>query len=150
MTESSRRRARGRSVLYPAMLVLLIADLFLIGVLVGGFSVHSALGLVVVAAVAWHVLGRRRWLGRALRAPGAAGPALWRAVFLGIGFVAVTVSGLVQWSGVAAAKPWHSTSMIVFTVALVLHLIANRRPLGRHLTTAVQGTKRRAMAEPRR
>ncbi|WP_165974667.1 DUF4405 domain-containing protein [Nonomuraea deserti] len=124
------------SWIYPAMLVLVLADLFLIGVLPGGLSVHSVVGLVVASAVALHLVNQRDWIKRTVRRllsrRGLQGTmrrvGIRDGLLLAAG-IALTVTGLVQWSGVPAARPWHSSATVAFLVIAGVHLWGNRRRL---------------------
>ncbi|TDE52837.1 DUF4405 domain-containing protein [Nonomuraea mesophila] len=128
------------SWIYPALLVLVLADLFLIDVLPGGLSVHSLVGLVLVSAVALHLFDQRAWISRTVRRA-LSRRGLHKAVrrvgvrdgSLLIAGLALVVTGLVQWSGVPAAKPWHSTATVAFLITAGVHLWGNRRRLAHRI-----------------
>lgn len=93
--------------------------------------VHVALGLALVALVSAHV-ALRTTLIRAMAAQTrrsttrAPGRRLGGDVLLVACFAVMTLSGLLQWFGVAEAVPWHVTSSYLL-VALALWHAAKRR-----------------------
>ncbi|MEO3890567.1 hypothetical protein [Nonomuraea sp. B5E05] len=128
------------SWIYPAMLVLGLADLFLIGVLPGGLSIHSVVGLAVASVVVLHLVDQRGWIKRTVRRlrsrRGLRGTmrrvGIRDGLLLAAG-IALTITGLVQWSGVPAARPWHSTATVAFLVTAGVHLWGNRHRLARRV-----------------
>ncbi|MGP3936483.1 hypothetical protein [Nonomuraea sp. KM88] len=131
------------SWIYPAMLVLVLADLFLIGVLPGGLSIHSVVGLAVASAVGLHLVDQRGWIKRTARRllsrRGLRGTmrrvGIRDGLLLAAG-IALTVTGLVQWNGVPAARPWHSTATVAFLVTAGVHLWGNRHRLAHRVREA--------------
>jgi hypothetical protein len=77
---------------------------------------HIALGVVWATLAAVHVARRRRIYGVVLR-HGLRRRGIATTALIGTA-LAVTVSGLVQWAGVAAAIPWHAgSSMLLLLLA---------------------------------
>lgn len=112
--------------------------------LAGWFSVpagtvgHVTVGLVFVGWVVLHFLTRQRLLPllwRAARSSRATRQrvATWLAIVTG---AVMTLSGLVQWAGVEAMIPIHSTSSYLTMIAAGWHVWLHRGALRARLRSA--------------
>lgn len=116
----------------PALVTdLPVAVLFVAGwITVLNAPSHLTVGLLFVAVVVAHVGTRPRLLARVRRSLAGRGRAHW--IVNWIAFVAaavMTVSGIVQWAGVRAMMPVHSTSSYLVLLAVGVHVWQRRRPL---------------------
>lgn len=83
---------------------------------------HLAAGLLFVAAVAVHLVTRPTFLAR------SGGHRIVNWITL-VAVAVMTVSGIVQWAGVRAMMPVHSTSSYLALLAIGVHVWQRRRAL---------------------
>ena len=116
--------------------VLLLAGYFTVP---AGTVGHVTVGLVFVAWVVLHFVTRPRLLARLWRAARSSrGTRLRIATWLTIvSAVVMTLSGLVQWAGVEAMIPIHSTSSYLTMIAAGWHVWLHRGVLRARLRRPV-------------
>ena len=132
----------------------LVTDLPVLGLLVLCWLLvpiawaHLATGLALAGLIGVHLRTRPRQVARLPlrdRRPGSArqaGRRLGYGVFLAAA-AAMTVTGLLRWSGVPPQYVWHGGISYLLLTLVVVHLWSIRRPLRARLRT-VSGTGRRA------
>lgn len=111
-----------------------------------GATLHSIVGLAVIAVIAWHVLAHRRWVRSAARKR-LAHPEPTLVVYntvLATTFIIANLSGVLVWvwntGGVVAQV--HNVTGILFVLLVFGHLALN----GRRLATRLRRRPRAATA----
>ena len=90
--------------------------------------VHLATGIAFCVLVPIHLLTRRRFAAAAFTGRVSA----WRTAgvwFLMAMFLAMLVSGVIQWAGSSAAIAWHSGTGVALVVVAAVHVWTRRRRL---------------------
>jgi len=133
---AARRRSRG-TLLRVAIDVVMTGLMFVVFVTSGGpdFTAHTIASLCLIIPVAQHLYVNRtlllatriRWKRQSQRLR------LKSNVLVGLLLALALLTGLLTWTGLTVARPLHAASGQLALVAVVAHVVVQRRRLGAFL-----------------